>query len=557
MVNGNPNPALAFKLRIAVSVLMILWMFQTSAGQEQNYSYFYRVTFRDKGDYSTNDFTFSELLSPGAIARRKRNGISIPDYHDIPVYNKYLKEISELGFTLHCKSKWMNSALFTTGTPSETEKLFSLNFVSDVKIVKTVTGKKVQSDKLSFISYESTLPAYDNPVEQINGLVIHKSGFTGKGILIAVMDAGFSNADRISSLTALHNRKGIRNTCDFVTGNDYVYDYHSHGTAVLSVLAGTIDGSIEGSAPEADFLLLRTEEGMSEFPSEEDFWIAAAEFADSCGADIITSSLGYFNFEDPSMNYEYSDLDGDAAFITRAADIAASRGIVVVNSVRNERDGNWNHIIAPSDGDSVLAVGAVDGNGEISSFSSPGPSSDGRIKPDVVAQGVSVPVQTKTDIVERANGTSFSCPVISGMCACIMQAVPDATASEIIQAIKASSDRFTTPDTLYGYGIPDMAKVINELQKKYLTTGNSGSSAGPNPFSDYFNIYFNENPERLRIEILNGSGIPVYLKNYPEFISRSIIINDINHLSEGLYFLRIYTSYGTFVHKLIKVSNRL
>ncbi len=206
--------------------------------------------------------------------------------------------------------------------------------------------------------------------------------------------------------------------------------------------------SIEGTAPGADFWLMRTEDTESEFPVEEDFWVAGAEFADSLGADIISSSLGYFAFDDPSMNYKYSDMDGNTAFITRAADIAASKGILPVNSAGNERDNAWIHIIAPSDGDTVLAVGAVDGNNSISVFSSAGPSYDRRIKPDVVAQGVSVPVQVNTSVVERAGGTSFSCPVISGMCACIMQAVPEASDSDIIAALHSSSDRFLTPDSL-------------------------------------------------------------------------------------------------------------
>ncbi len=200
----------------------------------------------------------------------------------------------------------------------------------------------------------------------VNGYPLHNSGYDGTGILIAVLDGGFTYADKATSLAALRNRNGIKYTYDFVNRNQYVYSYHTHGTSVLSVLAGQISGAIQGTAPDADFLLLRTEDVSSEFPVEEDFWAAGAEFADSAGADIISSSLGYCTFDDFVMNYKFSDLDGNTAFVTRAADIAASKGILVVNSAGNERNKTWLRIIAPSDGDSVLAAGAVDGNNIIS-----------------------------------------------------------------------------------------------------------------------------------------------------------------------------------------------
>ena len=212
----------------------------------------------------------------------------------------------------------------------------------------------------------------------INGYPIHDSGYDGKNVLIAVLDGGFMNADQISSLNGLRNRNGIKATYDFVKKNKTVYNSSTHGTAVLSVLAGNLPGLIEGTAPGADYLLLKTEDVESEFPCEEDFWAAGAEYADSAGADIISSSLGYFNFDDSTLNYKYSDLDGKTAFVTRVADIAASKGILVVNSAGNERNSFWKRIIFPSDGDSVIAVGAVDGNNTISSFSSAGPSADGQ-----------------------------------------------------------------------------------------------------------------------------------------------------------------------------------
>jgi len=326
---------------------------------------------------------------------------------------------------------------------------------------------------------------------------------------------------------------------------------------VLSVLSGYIPESIEGTARGADFWLLRSEDTETEFPAEEDFWVAAAEFADSIGADIISSSLGYCTFDDPLMDYKFSDMDGNKAFVTQGADIAASKGILVVNSAGNERNKTWIRIIAPSDGDSVLAVGAVDGNKTISAFSSAGPSYDNQVKPDVVSQGVSVPVQVNALTVERSNGTSFSCPVISGMCACIMQAVPKALNYEIISALHSASDRFLNPDSLYGYGIPDIADVIKQLQDKYTERPSDKSVASPNPFKEELKITFREIPEQLKVEIYDINGKLVVYKDYKDYISRTLIIYDCRDLINGIYFVRLITPEGILVHKVIRVNNQL
>jgi subtilisin family serine protease len=524
------------------------------SGQEKTYNFFYRIYFTDKGENDISDFSASDLLSAKAVDRRTKAGIPVPDFRDIPVYSGYVEQISSLGFKLHCTSRWMNTALFKTEIPADINNLLSLPFISDVKIVKRMSKSSSNSDKLRFERTQSEEPPYDQPLLMLNGLVVKNSGFNGQGIMIAVLDGGFSNAENISSLDALRNRQGILGTYDFVKNNEFVYDYHNHGTAVLSVLAGSVAGSIEGTAQGADYWLLRTEDTGSEFPVEEDFWTAGAEFADSIGADIISSSLGYFAFDDPALDYKYSDMDGNSTFVTRAADIAASKGILVVNSAGNERNKTWLHIIAPSDGDSVLAVGAVDGSRIISSFSSAGPSYDRRIKPDVVSQGVSVPVQVQESAVERSSGTSFSCPVISGMCACIMQAVPQAKNADIISELHAASDRFLFPDSLYGYGIPDITVVINKLQERYLIKPENESVVSPNPFDDELKITFRENPEQLRIELYDISGKLIMKMNNRDYISRSIILDDLPNLSPGIYFIRLYTPGGIFVHKLIKIK---
>jgi hypothetical protein len=524
-------------------------------GQEPVYSYFYRIYLRDKGDNAADKYSAANLLSSRALARRQKAGIQVTDFRDLPVYEGYLNQISLLGLKLHTTSKWMNTALFKSQSAFDTKTLLSFPFVSDVKTVKTPGKKNIYSDKLNFQIIQADLPPYDRPITMINGSPMHDSGYDGKNILIAILDGGFINADNISSLNSLRSRNGIKTTYDFVKKNESVYNSSPHGTAVLSVLAGKIPGQIEGTAPGADFLLLKTEDVESEFPCEEDFWAAGAEFADSSGADIISSSLGYFNFDDSTLNYKISDLDGKTAFVTRAAEIAASKGILVINSAGNERDKEWKHIIFPSDGDSVLAVGAVDGDNIISDFTSAGPSADGRIKPDNVAMGVSVPVQTSDNSVGRSSGTSFSCPVLSGMSACLLQAVPRALNSDIIQVLHSSADRYNYPDSLYGYGIPDIVLALTELQNLYIKIPDKGIIASPNPTTGNFEVIFLYPPETVTIEIISMTGKLIFRKDFADYAGRTIIITELQHREQGVYLLRVKDGSEINVLKIIKLNN--
>ncbi|MFH0841485.1 MAG: S8 family peptidase [Bacteroidota bacterium] len=539
----------------AFFILTFFYSFAYLSGQEKQYIYFYRVYFSDKGIYTPSDFSASDLLSERAIERRTRDNIECPDMRDLPVFPDYIRSVASLGLTLHSTSRWMNTGLFKSDKPADTSQILFFPFVAEVKMVKSPLTKGSSSDKLDFPMYGADPSAYDRPVAMLNGQALHGSGFDGDGVLIAVLDGGFFNGNLISSLQHLRNRKGIKATYDFISNDTYVYDYHYHGTAVLSVLAGILEGLIEGSAPGADFLLLRTEDTMSEFPVEEDFWAAGAEFADSAGADIISSSLGYFTFDDPSLNYQFRDFDGDRAFVTRAADIAASKGILVLASAGNERNKTWKRILAPSDGDSVISVGAVDGNNLISAFSSAGFSADGRVKPDNAAMGVSLPVQTETAVTGRSSGTSFSCPVLSGMAACLMQAVPDARNTEIIDALHSSADRYTMPDSLYGYGIPDLLKALERLQELRVNKPGEESLAWPNPTRGSLEIIFRDPPGSVKIEIFNSLGRVFCTRDFREYAGRSLPVTELQNRQGGVYFIRIITDRGTFTHKIIRLSN--
>ncbi len=546
---------LTFTFHTIILTLIFSFTDNRVISQTESYEYFYRICFKDKGENTIAGFEPEDLLSPRAITRRQKAGVPLVDYRDLPVYSGYIDQVSSLGLDFHSGSKWMNTGLFMSHVPADLSGLSVLPFINAIQPVRVPSGKSIKTDKLHFGTFADDVNSYDRPVAMVNGNVLHNSGYLGDGVLIAVIDGGFYNADVIQSLAPLRNRAGIVATYDFIEKDEFVYGYHNHGTAVLSVLAGNIPGKITGSAPGASYLLLRTEDTTTEYPAEEDYWAAAAEYADSAGADIITSSLGYYNFDNPAFDYKFSDMDGNTAFITRAADIAASKGILVICSAGNERDNGWLRIVAPADGDSVLAVGAVDRNNQIAAFSSAGPSADGRIKPDNVAMGAGVPVQVVLNAVVRSDGTSFSCPVMSGMAACLIQAVPQAGIEDIISTLHLCADRYNSPDSLYGYGIPDFAEAVIRLQEKYIVKPEKETTAGPNPFTDDILITFREVPGYLWLEIYTLSGQVMVRRYYSDYIGRELLIDDLRSAEAGMYMVKLTTGKGIFIHKVIKIRS--
>lgn len=520
---------------------------------DDNSLYFYRIYFTDKGNISVSDYMPEQLLSPAAIERREKCGITALSYSDLPVSAMYIDNLTRKGLSYRCASKWMNTALFSSASAIDLETIAKLSFIDKIQLVKL----PVEPAKHAVSKYGTTGPASPadefDPNVPLNGTLLHQSGFTGKNVIIAVLDAGFVNADVIESLEALRRRGGIIATHDFVTGSHNVYGYHNHGTSVLTILAGSIPGIISGTATGADYLLLRTEDNASEFPVEEDFWAAGAEYADSAGADIISSSLGYFMFDDRAMDYSFSNMDGNTAFVTRAADAAASKGILVVASAGNERNNVWKRILAPSDGDSVLCTGAVKQDLTISDFSSAGNSSDGRVKPDVVAPGVNLPLQYEPGKWRAGSGTSFSCPVISGLCASLMQAVPAATASEVMTAVRESGDRYDNPDTLYGYGLPDFISALKKLEDIRTYRPEVIMTAGPNPFNDEIKLWFRDIPGRMSVSVTDNSGRIIMKRDFPAYASRSFILTGFGNSGQGIYFVKVSTDLGDRTFTMIRI----
>jgi hypothetical protein len=296
---------------------------------------------------------------------------------------------------------------------------------------------------------------------------MHRQGFKGKGMLVAVFDAGFENLPQLDAMRHLFVNGRILDTYNFVEDNGYVYGKGGdHGTKVLSTMAAYDPGKIIGTAPEASYLLYRTEDASSEYRIEEFNWLLAAERADSAGADVINSSLGYNNFDDKSMSYTYEQMDGNTAYVTQAADMAAAVGMLVVTSAGNEGRGKWKYITAPADADSVLTVGAVDSKGSYAEFSSKGNTPDGRTKPDVVAKGAATTVVSPGNRVTVSNGTSFSSPLMAGFATSLWQAYPKLNNMEVIDILRRSGSQAQKPDSLLGYGIPDYERAKEASGKK-------------------------------------------------------------------------------------------
>lgn len=432
--------------------------------------YRYRVTFTDKKGNGFSTKHPEKFLSQKSISRRKRYGLKIDEF-DLPLSQGYVKAVCDLGLSLWTKSKWNNTAVFQTADTTKVSAILGLPFVSAVRCVwegpDSITTTPEKSNRYRILTNcRDTLDNYyghaERQVEMLGVHQLHKAGYRGEGITIAVIDGGFHNADLIRGL---HSAK-ILGTRNFVRPERSVYEELSHGMMVLSCIGANEPGSLVGTAPEASFYLLQSEDGESEQMVEEDNWAAAVEYADSLGCDMVTSSLGYYLYDHDYMSHRYYELDGRTALNSRTASLAASRGLFLLNSAGNSADEPWKKIGFPADADDILTVGAVNKDGQNTNFSSIGNAADGRVKPDVMAMGEAASVYEIDGTVTQVNGTSFSCPIMCGAAACLIQAFPKVRPEVLMQAIRQSGNNAQHPDNIYGYGIPNMPNAVLSLQEK-------------------------------------------------------------------------------------------
>lgn len=527
-----------------------LFFLLVQAGAQPNR---YMVFFKDKNNtpYAlTNPLSF---LSEKAVARRIQHNTPIV-VEDLPVNPGYVQQVKDAGAQTYFTTRWMNGVLVQCD-PSVAVAISSLPAVQSVEMVAPgerllTTGRVRQTQKVKGGKATHSTSAQ---LQMLGLSDMHSAGYRGEGITIAIFDGGFLGVDAVLPFQHIftEGRMDLAVSKDFVRNTDNVFQYDDHGTEVFSVIAGYSPPDFTGGAYKANFQLYVTEDVTSEHRVEEYNWLFAAERADSAGADIIQSSLGYYSFDTPSASYPMSAMDGNTAVVTRAANHAAARGIVVVVSAGNEGNIAWGIITAPADAENILAVGNVNLSGQRVASSSKGPTADGRIKPDVVALGANTAVITATGSTGTSSGTSLSAPLITSLVAGVMQRYPSMRNEEVMDAIRLSASNAATPNFFIGYGIPNFKAVVNWTD---FSPGAKSFQVYPNPVRDTLRIKINggeENPE-MGIELLSSTGQRLSKVNIQFSWANNIYSLPVSDLASGLYMLRIYYKDKVYTEKVIK-----
>ncbi|WP_439150918.1 S8 family serine peptidase [Winogradskyella sp.] len=534
-----------------ITLLLLLQFTINSYAQEDAWIY-----LTDKPNVAASLANPITILTQKAIDRKQNYNVVI-DERDVPVNEGYINDLkTQTGITVLAKSKWFNAA-HVRGSEADINALSTLAYVDSIDFANNTLDSRatfteipnkfnIESQQRAVFNYGDT----QNQVEMINADNLHVDDFTGEGITIAVMDSGFPNVDTMGAFQRLRDNGDLLNGYDFVnkTADVYASGASSHGTVVLSDMAGFIQDEFVGTAPDASYYLFLTEDATSENPVEESYWVEAAERADSLGVDMINTSLGYRVFDNSNYDYTPADMNGQVAFISKGASIAVEKGILVVASAGNAGATAWQTVGAPADSPDVLSVGAVDANGNYVSFSSQGGAAQaGYQKPDVVARGGNAYVVSLNNSITQLNGTSFSAPILCGGIASLWQAIPNATAQEVMDYVRQSASQFSTPDDLLGYGIPDLDAARNialTIEDQTLVT----ISVYPNPVTNVVTI---SHPEALRdaqISIYNQLGQQVL---QTQSTTNTLRI-DISHLATGLYHLQVSDTKRTTRFKIIK-----
>ncbi|MBN1981333.1 MAG: S8 family serine peptidase [Chitinivibrionales bacterium] len=572
--------SIPFGFSVLVATFVISGFFSTPSART------YWIEFSDKPQSVYTTAHPSSYLSERAIKRRLRLNIPIT-VEDLPVNSGYVEQIQGLGFQIKQCLKWLNGVLaIQNDTTVDVSRLLNLPFVKTVKWVdrpKPGAYKRIDKFELEntleggFTPSPNSQPdsgdvynygAGRNSIAQLNGQALHNKGYTGVGVHVAVIDGGFSYVDIMSAFDSLWINKQILGTRNFYDTLN-VFRLHWHGRGVLATMAANKPGVLVGTAPKASYWLLRTEISSQdtaldrEIPLEEYLWAAAAEFADSVGVDVINSSLGYTEFEtnNPQAdNHTWNDLDGNTAAVTRAADMAVKKGIIVVNSAGNSRAQPWKYIGCPADGDSVFSIGAIDTLGNLTSFSSCGPTADGRLKPNVVALGRRAAIIGDSGQVAFSNGTSFSSPIMAGLMACLRQKFPAMPVMDLIKMVQKYASKADSAGINYGYGIPNFKKLLdsttNALSNKSFPSRNNSvvrlaSKTCRNEVSCNLQgvVQF-----PITLSIYSVSGKKVAEKTYTAAsASNRYTLNGLAALAEGTYCIAIKTAVSHLLYDKISL----
>ena len=530
----------------------LLLSFSVSAQQISDDVYW--VYFTDK---SGNGYEISrplDFLSERSVNRRAWQGLGI-DLTDEPVTQAYVDELKSLGAEIRHVSKWLNGVAIIHATGELYGQILEKSFVDTIPW-------EPETDEIYFPPgpegerFEPPVdpdPGYDYGVAREQILLtetdaLHKKGFTGRGVWIGILDAGFGNVDSLPSFESMISQGRLLGTRNFVNDSSVFRVKENHGMYVLSIIGAEWDGNMIGTAPQASFFLTMTEDVHRETRIEEIAWVEAAEYMDSLGCDVFNTSLGYSDFDGTRFDYTYSDMNGRTTFISRAASMTASKGIICCVSAGNEGNNAWHYITAPSDAFDILGVGAVDSTSLITSFSSRGPSSDGRIKPDISAMGRATGVQSIYGGVARGNGTSFSSPLVAGSVASLWQVYPELPAAELMQLVRQSGNRIHHPDDLYGYGIPSFSLAYLMIREIKDQSAPGHMLVYPNPARDHIKI------------LLPGEAPGEYLLHFYDMNGRMVCSGQASLpgqvtlpalLSGGIYVLEVSTSGHLFRNLVI------
>lgn len=539
-------------MKKVLSLLLVFTCFSFSLFAQVEDAWIYLT---DKENVTASINNPISILTQAAIDRKNAHGVAI-DARDVPVNETYITQLKNTtGINVFAKSKWFN-AVHVRGKQTDIESLTGLAFVSAIDFADKSLNAKNTNKKKNKAKLESAFTTFNygdasNQIEMFNGDKLHLADYTGAGMTVAVLDSGFPNANTMTSFQRLQDAGNLLGSYDFVNRDVDVYTgtTSSHGTWVLSDMAGYIENDFVGTAPDASYYLFITEDGPNENPVEESYWVEAAERADSLGVDVINTSLGYTTYDNTNYSYTPADMDGNTAFISKGANIAFEKGLLLITSAGNSGNDTWGIVSAPADASGVLTVGAVDLNGNYALFSSRGNDTQPSQKPDVVAQGQASYVIGTNDIVGTLNGTSFSSPILAGGITCLWQALPNKTNAEIMQLVRESASQYTTPDYFLGYGIPNLESALyTALSVESNLADDIIINIYPNPAKDklYIQLPSGDNVITLRLYDILGKEINTYSVSY----NNNIV--DIASLPNGIYIIKFELNTISKTFKLIK-----
>lgn len=513
------------------------------------------VYFNDKPNSATFLANPLTMLTQRSLDRRTAQNIPL-DITDVPIEQTYVTQITNAtGITVMASSKWLN-ALHIRGTQTDIQALTSLPFVNSVKfanhslnpggrVAQNSNGIKPVNKQLD-VQINYNYGGSQNQIEMLNGHLLHQQNYTGQGKIIAVLDSGFIGVNTVAPFQNLITNNQILGGYNFPDNNTNYFSRHNHGTMVLSTMGGYVDGQLVGTAPNAQYYLFITEDVNSENPVEESYWVEGAELADYYGVDIINSSLGYMGYDNPNYSHQYDDMIGNKTFASRGANMAFSKGIVVVVSAGNSGTSPEPHIGTPADAMGALTIGAVDSVEAYASFSSIGPSYDNRVKPDVCAKGVFATVSNTSGSIVNANGTSFSGPILAGMVATFWSALPNLTAQQVVNFVKQSADNYNAPTIFKGYGIPDFQLALTNALSLETMTSEENLVVFPNPAQNQITFQLQYNQKGV-VYLYNSLGQNI-LKREISSDNNSI---DIQNLANGVYYFN-FDADKSFQGKIIK-----